>query len=132
LDQTLTALEFDRQLETAPSLSGVAVLASKLPTDDSTTLRQMADRFRQRYRSGVAVLAGLKNGQPLLVVAVSEDLVPRGLHAVEIVNELAAGLGGSGGGRPTFAQAGGKDASRLDEVLASVPGLVEHKLQPPS
>ncbi|MDX1436631.1 MAG: DHHA1 domain-containing protein, partial [Anaerolineales bacterium] len=132
LNQVVATYEFDRQLEQVPEVAGVPVLTSRLPTDDNNTLRQMADRFRQRNPSGVAVLAGLKNGRPLLIVAVTEDLVDRGLHAVELINDLAADLGGSGGGRATFAQAGGKDASRLDEVLEGVPALVERKLQPAS
>jgi alanyl-tRNA synthetase len=131
LNQVVAGYEFERQLENIPVVSGIPVLTARLPTDDNNTLRQMADRFRQRNPSGVAALAGIKNGNPLLVVVVTEDLVGRGLDAVEIVNRLAAGLGGSGGGRPTFAQAGGRDPDRLEEVLSGLPALVEQKLQPP-
>ncbi|HJS28345.1 MAG TPA: alanine--tRNA ligase [Anaerolineales bacterium] len=131
LNQIVAGYQFESQLENTSVVSGIPVLTARIPTDDNNTLRQLADRFRQEYPSGVAALAGVKNGQPLLVVVVTEDLVGRGLHAVDLVNELAGGLGGSGGGRPTFAQAGGKDSSRLDETLAKVPGLVEQKLHPP-
>jgi len=65
----------------------------------------------------------------LVVAAVSEDLVKRGLHAGELVKFVAGPLGGGGGGRPTLAQAGGKDASKLASALASVPGWVEGKLK---
>jgi alanyl-tRNA synthetase len=96
---------------------------------DADTLRQMADRFRQRHPSGVAVLGSVSDGRPLLIAAVTEDLVQRGLHAGELVKFVAGPLGGGGGGKPTLAQAGGKDASRLAEVLAGVPGWVEERLK---
>jgi len=89
----------------------------------------MTDRFRQRYLSGVAVLATVSDGRPFLVAAVSEDLVKRGLHAGELVKFVAQPLGGSGGGRPTLAQAGGKEAAPLEQALAAVAGWVEAHLK---
>jgi alanyl-tRNA synthetase len=88
----------------------------------------MADRFRQRYPSGVVVLASVIEDRPSVVAAITDDLVKRGLHAGELVKHVAGPLGGSGGGRPTLAQAGGKDASKLDEALASVAGWVGKQL----
>jgi alanyl-tRNA synthetase len=76
----------------------------------------------------VAVLGTVSENRPTLVAAVSQDLVAKGLHAGELVKFVAQPLGGSGGGRPTLAQAGGRDASRLEETLASVPGWIESKL----
>jgi alanyl-tRNA synthetase len=89
----------------------------------------MADRFRQRYPSGVAVLASVADGRPTLIAAVTEDLVRRGLHAGELVKHVAGPLGGGGGGRSTLAQAGGRDSSRLAEALASIPAWIEERLQ---
>jgi alanyl-tRNA synthetase len=126
----MAAGEFARQLESVPSVGGVPVLAAVLPEADAGTLRQMADRFRQRYPSGVVMLASVSaDGRPVLIAAVSEDLVKRGLHAGELVKFVAQPLGGGGGGRPTMAQAGGKDASKLGEALASVPAWIEQKLR---
>ncbi len=125
----LAKLEFDRQLEEPQKVKGIPVLAMVLGGADVDTLRQMADRFRQRHPSGVAVLGSVSDGRPLLIAAVTEDLVQRGLHAGELVKFVAGPLGGGGGGKPTLAQAGGKDAARLEEVLASVPGWVEGQLQ---
>ena len=89
----------------------------------------MSDRFRQRYPSGVAVLATVSDsGRPTLIAAVTEDLVKRGLHAGNLVKFVAKPLGGGGGGRPTLAEAGGKDASKLDEALDSVTGWIEENL----
>jgi alanyl-tRNA synthetase len=64
----------------------------------------------------------------LVIGTVTDDLVKRGLTAGELVKFVAAPMGGSGGGKPTLAQAGGKDASKLAEALAGVPKWVEDKL----
>jgi alanyl-tRNA synthetase len=112
--------EFKRQLELTPIVKDVPVMAAIIPGADADALRQLTDHFRQRYPSGVAVLASVNENRPTLIASVSEDLVKRGLNAGELVKHVAAPLGGGGGGRATLAQAGGKDASRLAEALASV------------
>ena len=124
----MAAAEFGRHLENPPVVAGVPVLTAILPNADADTLRQMADRFRQRHPSGVVVLGSAEGGRPTIIAAVTEDLVKRGLNAGEIVKAAAAVVGGSGGGRPTLAQAGGKDAGKLAEALDQVPRLVEQKL----
>jgi alanyl-tRNA synthetase len=129
LRKELALSGFVQHLEAAPLVAGVPVLAAELPGADGDALRQMTDRFRQRHPSGVVVLAAVNDGKPALVAAVSEDLVQRGLNAVELVKFVAAPLGGGGGGRPTLAQAGGKDAAHLPEALASVAGWVEKKIK---
>jgi alanyl-tRNA synthetase len=130
LRRELASHEFARNLEATPRVAGVPVLAARLPNADVDTLREMSDRFRQRYPSGVAVLASVSaDGHPLLVAAVTEDLVQRGLRAGDLVKHVAQPLGGGGGGRPTLAQAGGKDATHLDEALATVPVWVEQHLK---
>jgi alanyl-tRNA synthetase len=88
-------------------------------------LREMSDWFRDRLGSGVVVLATVLEGKPSLIATVTEDLTKRGLHAGKLVKEVAQVVGGGGGGRPTMAQAGGKDASRLKEALAKVDTLVD-------
>jgi alanyl-tRNA synthetase len=121
---------FRGQLEQAPVVEGVPLLVARLEEVDPDTLRSLADAFRQRHPSGLAVLASTgADGKPVVIAAVTEDLVKRGLHAGELVKHLAGFLGGGGGGRPTLAQAGGKDASRMDEALASVPGWVKENLR---
>ena len=69
------------------------------------------------------------NDKPMVFAAVTDDLVKRGINAGELVKFVAAPLGGGGGGKPTLAQAGGKDASKLPEALESVKGWVERKLK---
>jgi alanyl-tRNA synthetase len=124
----LSLQEFYRYLESVPLASGIPVLSAALPDADADTLRSMTDRFRQRYPSGVVVLGSVNEGRPLLVASVTEDLVKRGLDARELVTYVARPLGGGGGGKPTLAQAGGKDASQLEAVLNSVQDWVKQKL----
>jgi alanyl-tRNA synthetase len=129
LRSELAASGFVKILGSASKVRDVTVLAATLPGADAETLRQMTDQFRLRYPSGVVVLASVDDGRPVIIAAVTPDLVERGLHAGELVKAVATPLGGSGGGRPTLAQAGGKDASHLDEALASVRSWVETKLK---
>jgi alanyl-tRNA synthetase len=117
LRRDIAVQEFNLRLGELPVIAGVPLLAMSLPEADADTLRQMTDRFRQRYPSGVALLASISDGRPILIAAVTEDLVKRGLHAGELAKHAASILGGSGGGRPTLAQAGGRDVERLAEAL---------------
>lgn len=128
LRQQLVAAEFEQHLKAAAMIGNAAVLAAILPDADADTLRQMTDRFRQRFSSGVVVLGSVVEGRPLMIAAVTEDLTKRGLHAGELVKVVGQIVGGSGGGRPTLAQAGGKDASRLNEAIGQVLPLVRSRL----
>jgi alanyl-tRNA synthetase len=129
LRQDLAAAEFVRHLQEVPQVSGVPVLAMVLPNADVDTLRQMSDRFRQQYPSGCVVLGSAVDGRPVLICSVTDDLVKRGLNASEIVRAISPLIGGSGGGRPTLAQAGGKDASKLQEAIDQVLPLVKTRLK---
>ncbi len=109
-------------------VEGVPVMTGQLPEADAESLRRLVDRFRQDHPSGVVVLASAVDGSAIIVAAVSDDLVARGLHAGELVKSVAADVGGSGGGKPTLAQAGGKDPSRLPQALQRVPEWVASHL----
>jgi alanyl-tRNA synthetase len=129
LGEQLASVEFDRKLESVQQVKDAALLTVIIPNVTAETLRSLSDQFRQHYPNGVAVLASVsEDGRPLVIAAVSEDLVKRGLRAGELVQYVAGFLGGGGGGRPTLAQAGGKDASRLEEALASVPAWIGDRL----
>lgn len=120
--------EFEQKLENIPLVAGVPVLTALLKGADIDSLRSMTDIFRQKYPSGVVAIGSVINDKPMLMVAVTEDLVKRGLNAGEFVRQAAALVGGSGGGRPVLAQAGGKDAEKLPDALASIAELVRQKL----
>ena len=130
LRQNLAAVDFSRVLDETSDVGGVEVLTAILKEANVETLRKMADKFRERNpRSAVAVLACVVDERPMLIASVTDDLVKRDIKAGDLVKFVATPLGGGGGGRPTLAQAGGKDASKLDEALGSVVGWVEEKLK---
>lgn len=128
--QSQVAAEFAQKLQQTILVNDVRVIAANLKDADADTLRQMADRFRQQYPSpGVAVLSSTKDGRPIIVAAITDDLLVRGLNAIALVKFVAAPLGGGGGGKPTLAQAGGKDATQLDLALRSVEAWVKENLE---
>ena len=110
-------------LEGLRTVNGVQVLARRVEGVDAHALRELADKLRERMKSGVVVLGGSEGDKVLLLAAVTKDLVGR-VNAGAIVKEIAPIVGGSGGGRPDFAQAGGRDPSRLPEALERVHGLI--------
>ncbi|MBS1250711.1 MAG: Alanine--tRNA ligase [Chloroflexi bacterium] len=128
LRQKVAAAELVQALDKTMVVGDINVLTAILDGADMKALRQMADRFRQKYpENGVAVLGTVIDGSPLLIAAVTEDLVSQGIKAGDLVQFVAQQVGGGGGGRPTLAQAGGKDPSKLKEALDSVRGWVEGK-----
>lgn len=94
---------------------------------DAARLREMGDWLRDKLGSGVVVLGTVLNDKPHLLAMVTRDLVGRGYHAGNLVKALAPVVGGGGGGRPDIAQAGGDDASKLDEALGQVARLLQEQ-----
>jgi len=95
------------------------LIARQIADVDSESLRTLADTLKSRLKSGVVVLAApMPEGKVSLVVTVTPDLAKRA-PAGQLVKTLAPIVGGGGGGRPDFAQAGGKDASRITELLSA-------------
>ncbi len=130
LRQRIASADFTRVLDHTANVGGIDVLTAILKDANADTLRQMADQFRQKHpQNGVAVLASVIDEHPILIAAITEDLVQRGLKAGDLVKHVAAPLGGGGGGKPTLAQAGGKDAGQLDRALGSVIGWVKGRLE---
>ena len=103
--------------------AGVKVVTRRVEGVDSRALREMADRLRQKYGSAVVAIGSVVDDKVAILVAVTSDLTGR-IKAGDIVKQIAPIVGGTGGGRPDFAQAGGRDASRLDEALERVAALV--------
>ena len=112
----------------AVDIAGAKVLATIVEGADSGALRNAVDQLKERLKSAVIVLASVDaGGKVLLVAGVTADLVGK-VKAGEVVGNVASQVGGRGGGRPDFAQAGGTDAAALGAALASVAGLVRGKL----
>jgi alanyl-tRNA synthetase len=115
--------------DAAVEIGDLRVLASRVADDlDVKTLRDTLDRLKSRLGRGVVVLGcATADGKVRLVAGVSKDLT-KTLRAGDIVNAVAADVGGKGGGRPDFAQAGGNDPAGLDAALAAVPERVRAAL----
>lgn len=105
-------------------VDGVPVLAARVDAPDTEALREQVDAVREEMGSVVIVLGTVIDGKVRLVAAVTDDLVARGYHAGELVRSVAQDVGGGGGGRPTIAEAGGRDPEALDAALAAVPERV--------
>jgi len=112
-------------------VSGVTVLTAKVPPLTMPILREMGDILRDKLRSAVVVLATIYGGKPNFLAMVTPDLVARGLHAGDIVKQVAKVTGGGGGGKATMAQAGGKDAAKLDEALNLVKSVIAGQISSP-
>jgi alanyl-tRNA synthetase len=108
-------------------VQGVKMVARYVPGLEKGALRGLSDSLRDRLKSGVVVLASEHGGRVSLIVSVTRDLAGR-VHAGHIVKQVAPIVGGGGGGRPDFAEAGGKDASRIDELLAKSREVVAQML----
>jgi alanyl-tRNA synthetase len=108
----------------AVEVSGIKVLAQRVPAVDRGQMRTLVDNLRQKLGSGVVILGSAQpDGKVALIVGVTKDLTAK-LQAGKIIAALAPKVGGSGGGRPDLAEAGGKDASQLDAALAAAPEVV--------
>ena len=107
----------DELLAGAEELDGVRLLVTRVEADSADALRPIADRLRAGLGSAFITIGAEIDGRPVLLAAATDDVVERGLHADEIVRQAAKLMGGGGGGRPQLAQAGGRDASKLDAAL---------------
>ena len=110
-------------IATASDVSGVKVIAREIPGATPDELRNQIDQVRRKAGPCAVMLACQADGKVQLVAGLSRDLVERGVHAGQWVKVVAGVVGGSGGGKPDMAQAGGKDPSKISEALARA---VEH------
>jgi alanyl-tRNA synthetase len=134
LEKQLDALErktagsiADELLEDVRIIKEVRFIAAKVDGFGRESLRQLVDSLRQKLGSGVVVLASVEDGKVALITAVTKDLTSR-VHAGKVVQELAKFVGGSGGGRPDLAEAGGKDTSGIENALGQVYPLLDRLL----
>jgi alanyl-tRNA synthetase len=111
-------------IDDAKVVNGVRVLARRVENMDPKDLRDFGDKLRDNIKSGILALGTAKDDKVSLIVMVSKDLTSK-YHAGNLIKEMAAVLGGTGGGKPDLAQAGGKDPAKLDAALQALYRAVE-------
>jgi alanyl-tRNA synthetase len=119
--------KLDDLVALARDIKGVKVISAEIEGVDRDTMRQLVDSLRQKLGSGVVVLGTVEDGKVALLAGVTKDLTSK-LHAGKIIQATAKEVGGSGGGRPDLAEAGGKDTSRLKTALDHVYPLIDQLL----
>ena len=130
LRRQLEALERRSALQAAELLldaqvdvNGVSLLAARVDAASADSLREISDWLRDKMGGGIVVLGAVLNDRPTISIGITRDLVDAGADARTYARELGRVIGGGGGGRPDMAQAGGRDASRLDAALARAQDL---------
>jgi alanyl-tRNA synthetase len=113
--------------DAAVDVNGVKLLARRVDDISGGDLRNLADTFRSKLKSGVVVIGSATDGKVTLLTAVTKDLLDR-VQANALIAKLAPIVGGKGGGKPDLAQAGGKDADRLNEALDKASGALRELL----
>ena len=108
-------------------VDGIRIVAREVPPAPANEMRDMADKLRSQLGSGIVVIGSRSDDNVSLVAAVTKDLTPR-VKAGELVKRLSPIVGGGGGGRPDFAQAGGKQPENLPQALAAVEEAVREQL----
>ncbi|MFH2012158.1 MAG: alanine--tRNA ligase [Pseudomonadota bacterium] len=111
-------------LDLVKEIEGINVLSAKVNIDNPKGLREMTDKLKSRLKSGIILLAGQKGKDVMLILAVTKDITDR-FNAGSIIKDIAQMVGGSGGGRPDMAQAGGDNLKALDKALESIYEIVK-------
>ncbi|MBI5167183.1 MAG: alanine--tRNA ligase [candidate division NC10 bacterium] len=128
LQSRLVTGSLARLLEGVQRVGGVQVVAAEVEAMEPKGLRELADALKARLGSGVIVLGSAGDSKVNWVAMVTPDLVSR-LHAGRLVKEVAQVTGGSGGGRPDLAEAGGRDVNKLKEALVAVISIIRRELE---
>src|SRR5205085_7207957 len=118
----------DKLFAAAVEVNGAKVIVGEVPAGPEEQMRQQVDRLRQKAGSAVVVIGWSEDSKVGLLAAVTDDLVKKGLHAGKLVGQVAKVVGGGGGGKPTLAQAGGKEPAKLNEALQLAKQLASEQL----
>ncbi len=113
-------------VESSVDVNGIKVIAHQVDAETRNDLLELADTIREKLKSTVGVLAGILDGKIAFVAVVTDDLIKsRGIKAGDVVKEIAKLAGGTGGGKPHLAQGGGKDPTKLQSALDSLPKIIK-------
>ena len=125
--QALVTGQASERSENVEEIAGIKVLATRMDGADAKTLRDAVDRFKDKLQSAVIVVGSVEDGKVRLAAGVTKDNIHR-IKAGDVIKPVAEQVGGKGGGRPDFAQAGGNKPDALDQALKSVPAWVAAQL----
>lgn len=129
LKAQLAGAEVNKLVEQAREIKGTKVVIARLEGKDMDALRMAADQLKVKLKSAAIVLASSFKDRANLVVALTSKLVKKGLDATRIIQELGPIIGGGGGGRPDFAQAGGKKPEKIKEVLKKAEEILDEAIR---
>jgi alanyl-tRNA synthetase len=118
----------DKLLAAAVQVKGTYVIVGEMPAGPEEQMRNQIDRLKQKAGSAVVVFGWRDDGKVGLLAAVTDDLVQKGLHAGKLIGQVAKVVGGGGGGKPTLAQAGGKEPGKLRDALDLARQLAQQQL----
>ncbi len=110
-------------------IKGVKVLAAQVDNVDMNGLRTLGDQLKDKLGEGVVVLLSQMDGKVNLLAMATDGAMKKGAHAGNLIKEIAALVGGGGGGRPNMAQAGGKNPAGIGEAIKAVNGALENQIQ---
>ncbi len=129
LNRKLARESFEALLDAVQEINDVPFLAAQVEAPEMDTMREMADWFRDKLGDSIIVLGAVIDGKPRFIAATTKALTRRGVHAGQLVKQVAQVVGGGGGGRPDMAQAGGQDAEKIEEALAQAQKAAEAMLR---
>jgi alanyl-tRNA synthetase len=123
LKAKLASKDLSHLYEKIREINGVRILAVAVDTDDLKTLRDVGDKLRDKIQSGIVLIGGKAGDKAMLLCLVTKDLTGR-YHAGNIIKQIAPIVGGSGGGRPDMAQAGGTKPENLQQALDKLESMI--------
>jgi alanyl-tRNA synthetase len=119
----------DKLFAQAVQVNDAKVIVGEMPAGPEEQMRNQIDRLKQKAGSSVVVVGWREDGKVGLLAAVTDDLVQKGLHAGKLVGQVAKVVGGGGGGKPSMAQAGGKEPGKLPEALELAQSLAAQQIR---
>jgi len=119
----LSSQELSSLLPLVREIKGVKILSAKVDGKDIKRMREFVDQLKGKIGSGIILLGGHSQNKVSLLMGVTSDLTPH-FNANDLIKKIALHIGGTGGGRPDFAQAGGTDSKKLDEALKAIEDLI--------
>ena len=125
----LALSSFNTQLNSPEKVKGINLVSLELPETDKDTLGKLADKFREKYpEKGICVIGTISGEQVIVMAAVTQDLIKKGIKAGDLVGHISRQLGAGGGGAPHLAFGGGRDPEKIPIALATVETWLSAKL----